>query len=236
MKKLLLCLLLFPTITYAQYYYSFKDISGKWVELTRTDKNSDVTPFKDTLYIEIREDGFMMVRHTIGATYYGDAELHENKLSIQKDVYSVEGNEDGVLKLKKGKFTHRFIKQEAFNPSPVPKTIPGAESGVILTDYENLSGKWTVYKKTDPKFTHGTFYIKNMEIIEMNMNNVFSAEINFHNMDSVYSAYATIKIQDKELQIVSTDKVLKTRMVKNDGEEMILEHGSTTYFLKRFKK
>ena len=232
----MLLFLLFPTFSFAQYYYSFKDISGKWVELTRTDKNSDVTPFKDTLYIEIREDGFMMVRHTIGATYYGDAELYENKLSIQKDVYNVEGNEDGVLKLKKGKFTHRFIKQEAFTPSPVQKAIPGAESGVVLTEYENLNGKWTVYKKTDPEFTSGTFYIKNMDISEMNMNNVFSAQVTFHNMDSVYSTDATIKVQNKEMQLVSTDKVLKTRMLKNDGEEMILEHGSTTYFLKRFKK
>ncbi len=229
-------MLLFPSITYAQYYYSFKDISGKWVELTRTDKNSDVTPFKDTLYIEIREDGFMMVRHTIGATYYGDAELHENKLTIQKDVFSVEGVENEMLKLKKGKLTHRFVRQEKFTDAPVEKVIPGVEEGTVLSDFENLKGKWTVYKKTDPKFSSGTFYIKNFDINEMNMINVFSAEISFHNMDSLYSSDATIKILDKELQIMSTDRVLKTRIVKNDGEEMILEHASVTYFLKRFNK
>ncbi len=162
MKKLLFCFFLFPVSSFAQYYYTFKDISGKWVEQTRTDKNSDVVPFKDTLYIEIREDGFMMVRHTIGATFYGDATLAENMLIIQKEKFSVEGHEDDLLKLKQGKVTHRFVKQIEFADAPVVKVIPGVERGDVLIDFENLAGKWTVYKKTDPNFKAGNFYIKTL--------------------------------------------------------------------------
>ncbi len=235
MNKIFFLLLLLPAFAVAQpYTYTFSDISGKWVEQTRTDKNSDVTPFKDTLYIEIREDGFMMVRHAIGATYYGDAELVENKLSIQNDHFTIESNENNILKLKKGKYTHRFVKQAEFNDSPVAKVIPGVEKGQVLDNFEDLNGKWSVYKKTDPNFDRKKFYIKTLDIKEKNMKGLFSGLVTFHNMDSVYSDNATVKIQDKEISILSSDKVLKMTILKNDGEELILEHGSISYFLKRF--
>lgn len=234
MNKIIFLLLLLPAFAVAQPTYTFNDISGKWAEQTRTDKNSDVTPFKDTLYLEIREDGFMMVRHAIGATYYGDAELVENKLSIQNDNFTIESNENNILKLKKGKYTHRFVKQTEFTDAPVTKIIPGVEKGDVLDNFEDLHGKWSVYKKTDPNFDRKKFYIKTLDIKEKNMNNLFSGLVTFHNMDSVYTDNATVKIQNRELNILSSDKVLKITILKNDGEELILEHGSVSYFLKRF--
>ena len=236
MKKIFYLLLLLPAYVHAQYTYTFKDISGKWIERTRTDKNSDVAPFKDTLYLEIRENGFMMVRHTIGATFYGDAELIENTLSIQKEHFKIESNENGILKLKQGKVTHRFVKFEEFTDAPVVKMIPGAETGNILNDEKNLQGKWTVYKKTDPSFSSHTFYIKIIDIKEKIKTSTFAGLVTFHNMDSIYSSDATITIHDTEITIVCNDKIIKAQMLKNDGEEFIIKHNSVQYFMKRFGK
>lgn len=236
MKKIIIALLLLPFCTVAQHNYTFEEISGKWAEQTRTDKHSDVIPFKDTLYVEIREDGFMMVRHTIGATSYGDAELVENKLSIQREKFTIEALENDMLKLKQNKITHRFAKQKEFADAPVAKVIPGVEHGTIQTTFESLQGKWTVYKKTDPNFKSNTFYIKTLTIQEKKKNNNFVGNVTYHNMDSIFSSNANIQIQDHEMQIVSPEKVLKTVILKNNGEECILQHGSVNYFMKRAEK
>ena len=237
MKKIFyLLLLLFPSFVYAQYPYTFKDISGKWIERTRTDKNSDVAPFKDTLYLEIRENGFMLVRHTIGATFYGDAELVDNTLSIQKEQFKIESAENGILKLKQGKVTHRFVKFEEFTDAPVVKMIPGAEKGNKPNKEDNLQGKWTVYKKTDPSFSSRTFYIKILDIKEKLKPHTYAGSVTFHNMDSIYNSDAIITIQDTEITILSNDKIIKAHMLKNDGEEFIIEHNSVQYFMKRFGK
>ncbi len=233
MKKLLLAILFWPFMAQAQTELTFNDISGKWVERTRTDKNSDVAPFKDTLFIEIREDGFMLVRHTIGATFYGTAELKENKLTLQRETFQIESCENGILKLKQGKVSHRFVKQEVFQDAPVAKVIPLASEGDILHDAAAYTGKWTVYKKTDPNFTGKTFYLKVLEISKDQQDKQFSAEVTFHNMDSVFNSTARIQIHLNEFSIFSDHKIIKAKILKNDGDEMILKHGSIHYYMKR---
>jgi hypothetical protein len=233
MKKIFLLFLFLPLFTKAQSELSFEDISGKWVERTRTDKNSDVAPFKDTLFLEIREDGFMLVRHTIGATFYGTAELKENKLTLQRETFQIESCENGILKLKQGKVSHRFVKQEAFQDAPVAKIIPGVTEGDILHDAAAYTGKWTVYKKTDANFTGKTFYLKMLDIKTQQQDKQFSAEVTFHNMDSLYNSDARIQVQQNELSIYSDNKIIKAKILKNDGVEMILEHGSIHYYLKK---
>jgi hemin uptake protein HemP len=55
-------------------------------------------------------------------------------------------------------------------------------------------------------------------------------------MDSIYSSDAIITMQDTEITILSNDKIIKAQMLKNDGEEFIIEHNSVQYFMKRFGK
>ena len=113
MKKIFCVLFLMPAFAYAQYDLTFKDISGKWMEVTRTDKNSDVAPFKDTLYLELRQDGYMLLRHTIGPTNFGIATLYENKLSLEKEEFVIESFENEILKLKQKKVNeYRHIWKE----------------------------------------------------------------------------------------------------------------------------
>lgn len=233
MKILCYLLILLPAFAHAQYDLTFKDIAGKWVEKTRTDKNNDVAPFKDTLYLELREDGFMLLRHTIGGTNYGTAELKENNLTLDKETYTIESFENDILKLKQKKTTHRFMKEAEFPDAPVAKAAPAMERGVSNNYRELLPGKWSVYKKTDPGFTGKTFYLKSIEIRETKQEDQFTGVVTFHNMDSVYTSEATMKTDRYEMNIFTPNKILKTKVIKNDGNELILEHGNVNYFLKK---
>ena len=236
MKKIITLLLFFTMNVDAQSNFSFSDIAGKWIEQTRTDKRNDVIAFKDTIYMEIRDDGFMLVRHTIGATFFGDANLSENVLSLQKAKYTVENVEENMLKLKDGKILHRFTKQTEIENTPSVRIIPGVEKGMVSINPNKLFGKWTVYKKTDANFNQKTFYIKNIEIENMTGVNEYLGNITMHNMDSVYNENATMQIDETGMQIKIGGGILKHTFLKNDGDEMILTKGSVTYFLKRFGK
>ncbi len=236
MQKFLFILLCLPFAVQAQEEYTFNDLSGKWTEGTRTDKNNDVIPFKDTLFIEIRSDGFMLIRHTIGSTFYGTAELAENKLTLENETFTVEAVDRQILKLKQKKLSHRFVKVNEFNPSPVEKMSPGPESNDGDVSISALKGKWSVYKKTDPSFSSRTFYLKNFEVKEMIREKQYGGQASFHNMDSLYTHDAVIKLQDRELSIITDSRVMKAKIIKYDGEELLLEHGTATYYLKRFNR
>ncbi|MBP6625593.1 MAG: hypothetical protein KA198_10500, partial [Chitinophagaceae bacterium] len=87
MKKLIIFFSLLPTFSLAQI--TFKDVDGKWQEEYRTEKKGKEIDFKDTLRMEIRTDGFMMVRHSIGATIIGEAEISENKITLQNEQFKI---------------------------------------------------------------------------------------------------------------------------------------------------
>ncbi len=234
MKKIFLFSILFvPFLGWAQY--SFRDLSGKWVEQTRTDKHQEVIPFKDTLYIEIREDGFMMVRHTIGATTLGDATLIDNEISVEKEKFMIETVGKDILKLKQDKRTHRFIKQQEFQDAPVTKVIPGIETGNGSIELNQLNGKWNCYKKTDPSFNNTKFYIKQLEIYDQLLHSM-NVDVTFQNMDTAYKAEMKIQLNQRKMILQGEGIYKALTIVKADNEEMILQDGSVHYFLKRVVK
>lgn len=226
---------LFSLISDAQTDYTFEDIAGKWVELTRTDRDAQVIPFKDTMFIEIRNTGFFLIRKHMGATMYGEAELQENVLTFRKEKFTIEKKEGKLLKLKKGNQIHRFELQDEFRDDPGSKTTPQIEANnKILIDKENIVGKWSVYKKTDPSFDRKRFYLKILDIKEYAQNLHCIGEITMHNMDSLYFDASKIHIEKQSMKIIGEKTILNLSITKNDGEELILTDDKVTYFLKRF--
>lgn len=233
MRKLLFLVILFPVQLFAQYNYTFQDLSGKWIEQTRTDKKFSVIPFKDTLFIEVRETGFMMVRHTIGPTSYGDAELKEDRISIEKESFTIVSLDNDILKLKQGNITHRFLRFKEFTDSPVSYLAEEKEGDPIQTGFEKLKGKWYVYKKTDPEFDRKRFYIKKFEIKAQTKPGAYIGEATFHNMDSVYTKDVKVNVHDRDLNIIYFERAFNTHILKSDGGELELEHAGTKYYLKK---
>lgn len=229
--------ILYSLLLEAQTDYTFGDIAGKWVELTRTDRDAQVIPFKDTMFIEIRSTGFFLIRKHMGATMYGEAELQENVLTFRKEKFIIEKKDGNLLKLKKGNQIHRFELQDEFRDDPGTKLTPQIEfNNKILINKENILGKWSVYKKTDPSFDRKRFYLKTLDIKEYAQNLQCIGEITMHNMDSLYYDASKINIETKSMKIIGEKTKLNLNITKNDGEEMILTDDKVTYFLKRFGK
>lgn len=234
MKKLILLFSLLPTFSMAQI--TFKDIDGKWQEEYRTEKKGKQIDFKDTLRMEIRTDGFMMVRHSIGATIIGEAEITENKITLQNEQFKIIDHSRKKLVFENSDGQHHFRKADEFDASPVKKVIPGLEEGEKDIRLQTLKGKWTIYKKTDPNFTSSTFYLKSIDFKEDKGNGTYSGLVTFNNSDSVYNTEAFIYIKGNDFIISSDDETFKAKVMKSDGSELILQNGSINYFLKQFGK
>lgn len=234
MKKFILALLWLPVSTFAQT--TFKDINGKWQEESRTKKKGKEINFKDTLRIEIRKDGFMMIRHSEGATITGQAEIKGTTLLLDDVNFSIVESDNARLTLNDDDGDHHFKKIEEFSNSPVIKKMPGVEEGKKDITISTVKGKWTCYKKTDPEFNRTKFYLKVIDFREDKGNGTYAGTATFNNNDSVYTTDAFIYVKENDFVISSDHETFKATVIKSDGEEMILQSGTIHYFLKQFGK
>lgn len=217
-----------------QAQIEFSSIQGKWQEESRSNKKEKNIEFTDTLRLEIRATGFMMIRHAKGSTNTGMAELKGSKLKLQDEKFELESASETKLVLSDGNAVHHFKKNIEFTSSPVAKLVPGVETGKKDLSFLNLKGKWTVYKKTDPAFKPSKFYIKTIEFLEDKGKGTYSAASSFNSNDSVYFAEAVISIQAEGFVIQTKQETIKTIVLKSDENEMILQCGDIHYFLKQF--
>jgi hypothetical protein len=234
MKYFFLLLLAMPFLSYAQT--DFKDIDGKWQEEKRTKKKNKEIDFTDTLRMEIRPDGFMMIRHTQGPTLTGEAEMKGKKIILQDTKFIIVESSKNTLVLNDDEGNHHFKKMIEFTSAPVTKLIPGVEEGKKDISIGTLKGRWTIYKKTDPDFSRAKFYLKSIDFKEDKGNGTYEGIASFNNNDSVYSTQAFIYIKGTDLVISSDEETFKAKVMKSDGEEMILKSGTIHYFMKQFGK
>lgn len=234
MKNIFLLLVLCPFVSSGQY--TFQKLAGKWQEQTRTDKKKEYLAFTDTLRMEIRPDGFMMVRHAVGATLTGEAEIKFNSIMLEQHEYEIMDFVENKLVIKDEDGIHLFSKKTEFTNAPVKKQVPGATQGEKDLSFKNLKGSWTCYKKTDPNFRFSTLYIKSIDVLEDKGNDTFTSNITFHSSDTTYSTSAFMYFKDNHILLSSEEDTQKVDVLKATTEELILQNGSVIYFLKQFGK
>lgn len=222
--------------TFANAQVVFKDIAGKWQEESREARKNQPSSFIDTMRLEIRPEGFMMVRKDVGATFFGEAEIKGKYLTIKGHDFEIQEKDENNLTLVDDSGYHYFKRVVEFGNSPVTKVIPGKEEGIKNIAIETLKGKWTCYKKMDPKFEKTKFYLKSINFKEDKGNGTYIGSTAFSSMDSIFVVDAFIYVKENNLIISTDEENFKAKVMKSNGEELILENGSITYFLKQFGK
>lgn len=234
MKHLFILLFFIPNFSNAQV--GFKDITGKWQEELREVKKNEHTPFVDTLRLEIRPEGFMMVRYDVGPTFFGEAEIKGKYLTIKEHDFEIQESAENNLTLIDDKGYHYFKRVIEFGSSPVTKIIPGKEEGIKNITIETLKGKWTCYKKTDTKYDKSKFYLKSINFLEDKGNGTYVGSTAFSSMDSIFVIDAFIYVKENNLLVSTDEENFKAKVIKSNGEELILESGTIIYFMKQFGK
>lgn len=239
-RILLLCLIPFCSLAQDEKPENpnLTELSGKWEEKMRLKKKKELE-FQDTLRLEIRTDGFMMMRYNIGPTLMGEAYRKGNSVYFKNRVLEVVEQTKGTLKLRDDDGTHIFTQVDEFNQSPVDKKMPQVESGRLYTRHqEELVGKWTCYKKTDPSYDKQRFYIKTLNLKEKRNEKEYSGTITLQNMDSVFTSDCRMFLDKKSVRIHvdadGRDMLLQTEMLLEN--EWVLVEDKATYYLKMLGK
>ena len=230
----LLAIFIFPLLSEAQI--TLPQMKGKWTEVTRT-KEGKSTPieYSDTIRFDMMESGYTLLRYDMGVTWIGDAELNKNKLKLKGLEFDVDmKNNDALLLTEKG-VSHYFNRVTQFGAAPIQKVIPGVTTGEIKLDLNNLKGKWTCYRKTDPGFDKEKMYIKLMDIKDQVVQS-FDAQLGLHNMDTLWYTHVNLTIDHHQIVIKGAEVNTVLQVLKSDGEELIAVDGKTTYYFKRFGK
>ncbi|HNF72483.1 MAG TPA: hypothetical protein PLP34_08715 [Chitinophagaceae bacterium] len=234
MKILLPMLLLFSTTSFSQT--SLVSLSGKWKEDQRTTRKGMQLEFDDTLHLEIQTSGFLMLRYPGSETFTSACTLKEDYIQAGKLKFTFDETNGSVLWFQDKDGRHRFQKITESSFTTAPRILPGVEKGNTLFDYASVHGRWSCYKKTDPAYRSSTFYIRSLDFKTRVESGSYQGEATFNNADSVFTVPAILQFNQGELQVESAGGLVKARVLKSDGEEMILEQGSVHYFLKRFGK
>jgi hypothetical protein len=237
MKSLAVCIQIFflciaSYLSFAQN--ELHKIASKWQELKRVDKRNNEISFTDTMRMEIRADGFMMLRYDNGPTITGEVEWKKDELFLEEITFQVLHYDNSTLELKSKNYTHTLTKSVEFQSRPVVKIIPGVEHGLVDLAMKTMQGKWTCYKKTDPLFDRTKFYIKSLDVKEWKASDSIRAEIVYQSNDSIYSYNATLQIKGNNVIVVNQKNEHKLEALKSDGEELILKDGNIHYFMKQF--
>ncbi len=208
---------------------------GKWLEVKRISKKSGNESFSDTLKLDFSIDRFVMVRTSPSESWVGEIQTDGKKVKSKEKEFEIVWYEADSLVISMNPKIHVFKKSIGYQyDMPITKVIPGAEEGIKKQDYATLFGKWKTYKKTDPDFGKSKVYLKSLDIQD-NQSSYIQSQLVLHTMDSVYTASMQMTMNEKEWIFESdSHPVIRMSLLKSDGEELILKHGSALYFLKRF--
>ncbi|MBL7765769.1 MAG: hypothetical protein JNJ58_06740 [Chitinophagaceae bacterium] len=234
MKMIFLFLLLFPLGLHAQF--SFDQLAGKWEETHRTNKKKKVIETKDVVRFQFRPDGYTVVRHQIGPTYMGDAQLNKEILILKSYRFDIVSLEDKHLVIREDDVIYHLQKVEEFANAPVVRVKPEDQQKLKPISNQSLAGKWTCYKKTDGQFSKQRFYLKVLNLKTGSKTNEYYGTMTRHNMDSVYSADVLIEVVNQVLQIKEGTQTRNLNIQMLLDGEMVLEEESATYYLKQLGK
>lgn len=241
MKKVLLLLMLIPASVWGQDEPNSEniltDVAGKWEETGRLKKKKP-TEFTDTLRMEIREDSYMMMRYHMGPTLLGNALRKKDEIVFKNRTLEIESVSNNEFRFSDDAGIHVMKKVTEFSEAPISKKNPALEneqkSGIYQQD---MLGKWTCYKKTDPEYTPAKFYLKNLQVKQKIESNLYAGTITMHNADSIYTNDCAIELQKKQVNIRisgGVTMILETEMLL-DNEWVFLEN-KTRYYLKMLTK
>ncbi|MBP9932171.1 MAG: hypothetical protein KBF25_00660 [Chitinophagaceae bacterium] len=241
MKKVLLFMMFIPVSLWGQVETDSEniltDVAGKWEETARFKKKKSIE-FSDTLRMEIREDSYMMMRFHLGPTLLGNALRKKDEIVFKNRTLEIESVSNNEFRFSDDAGIHVMKKVTEFSEAPIHKKIPGLEEEKKAGIYQQeMLGKWTCYKKTDPEYTPAKFYLKQLQVKQKTSSDLYNGTITMHNADSVYTNDCLIEIEKKQVKIRMTGgamMMLETEMLM-DNEWVLLEN-KTRYYLKMLTK
>lgn len=207
--------------------YSLQQLSGKWQEVSRTARNSNVpVAFSDTMYLFFSGDN-VYTKDGVNMSLRGKASLQNgNSLMAAADVFTIRSLSNSEVILDDGdKYIHRLIKKQNFwyeTLSKIPVVIEKYETPVPI-NLKYIAGKWQVYKRDASPGSLPTddYLVKEINVKEINDGTSGKGEITFYLGGKLETQPCTITITGNKLAIATDKHSWMMNTYKADGSEFI---------------
>lgn len=234
MKKIFILLLCLPIYSYSQN--QLDNYIGKWEEISRTQKNK-IQDFEDTIRIEFQQGNYTIIRYDNGPTLIGNAKFEGEQFTLRTKQFQIEKESAEEITLVESKVKHKMHQVNEFRSSPIHRKNPSLENErKVQIKNQDMSGKWTCYKKTDSLYSKTRFYIKAINLKTKLSESEYIGTISYQNMDSVYMKDITCIIDKNLITVISNQSKILYKIEMLFNNEMILKEDSAIFYLKLLGK
>ncbi|MBS1644014.1 MAG: hypothetical protein JST36_03175 [Bacteroidetes bacterium] len=214
------------------------DLTGDWREMTRSYPNRSNVAFDDTTFFHFLIGNEYTTQRKNHFMYRGTYKVYDGQLDIGMRLYQIFTVSKDEIVLKDEMGTYQFHRYQIPKQTEGASNVAGGNRGNISAGnivQEQLPGRWEVYKRTSSETLPDIDYTTIIRVMELKQEQeglaggVESAK----DMNGAPS-WKVVGYQDGIIECKGkTDRKLK--VLRCEGNELILQEGSLTYFFKKFK-
>jgi len=223
--------------------FTMEQLTGKWQEITRTDKSNAALEFSDTIFLNFTSTTKVATREGNSmVTMTGAASIEDpgNVLLAAADVYTILSAADSMLVLdNQDNYIHTLKKTnqfffETYGKLAVKKAVYTEPISITLAD---ITGKWMVYKKESKPGTINppVNIIQYLKITDSTGENTASGEVTFYQTDKSTAMPCSIKVTNAGMNITAGEFNWSLFVYKADKKELVFGDAAVLlYFAKGY--
>jgi len=211
---------------------------GKWQEYNRKkgkkERKAKPIQIDDAMQLEFMPDSTVRIWFSKGRYYNGRYFVDGKGLHAGQDFLFEDYNvSKDKLVLQDGIKWYYFKQVTQLEQGAIKKVVPVLERGPIDVSANNLTAKWSSYKKEDKAFSTKKFYMRKLKVKEQKEDGSFAIEMTTANMSSALIKKGTMTADKEHLILrLEKDETLQFDILKLDQQEMILSRaGAILYFM-----
>lgn len=214
------------------------DLTGDWREMTRSYPNRPNIAFDDTTFFHFLIGNEYTTQRKNHFMYRGTYKIYDGQLDIGMRLYQIFTVSKDEIVLKDELGTYQFHRYQIPKQAERTSNVAGESSGSVGAGnivLEQLSGRWEVYKRTSSETLPDIDYSTIIRVIEMKQEQGgLSGGVESAKDMNGTPSWKVVGYQDGIIECKGkSDRKLK--VLQCEGNELILQEGSLSYFFKKFK-
>lgn len=215
--------------------YMLEQFTGKWQEVSRTDKTNSSISFKDTLFYTFLENGKVYSRDGVNMSLMGEAAIETgNVLVAAADVFNIISMNNTRVVLDDGDYLHTLVMKKEFWSETLPDNAVTEEkfTNPVSVNVSALSGKWKVYRRAAQPGTLDKVLIRILNVQNIRNDKSATGEITFYRTEKLETLPCSIMLDGGRIRITSEKNSWNMNVYKADGKDLVFGDASLMYYCK----
>jgi hypothetical protein len=216
--------------------YSLNQFTGKWQEVSRSDKKNNSVGFRDTLFYNFSDKGEVYSRDGVNMSLMGEAAIDPgNVLVAAADVFTIRSMNNNQVVLDDGEYLHTLVRKNGFWYEILPTTavVPEKFTNPVSVNASALAGKWKVYRRdAKPGTENNRILMRILNVTDIKDNITATGELTFYRTEKLETLPCTITLNGDRIHISTSKDNWNFNVYKADGKDLVFGDASLMYYCK----